>query len=172
MVYAALHVLLIVLLLEIYSRYVRYVPNYLIIIAGISCLFPDIDIIINQWFGVNNVWFLHGHVMHSIWFPIVFFLITFLLYLFKKRRLAIIALVFSIGAFTHLLLDCFGGGPRFLYPFSMVKLCPTIIPWTRFQELDAIWICVWLIISYILIYRNRRMPPSKKQEKSCLKSLK
>lgn len=160
---AVTHIILPLVLTDIYRDYIikkKFNLRY-VLIAGLSGLLPDIDILI-AWilrlFSNVGVSDLHRTITHTIWFPL-FFLILFLLTknynpkFIKKQKLKLnyIFLAVSFGTLTHILLDLsFAGSVLIFYPFSEFAIGLNLIPLgyfqgTFFQGLDAILITLWLI---------------------------
>jgi len=90
-----------------------------IIIFMLFSLFPDIDEIkskisqkIKPLAWIINFFLGHRGLMHSIWIPIILYL---LLFIFNIN----IAIAASFGYLSHLLLDCFTvQGIRLLWPYK------------------------------------------------------
>ncbi len=132
-----------------------------VLIAGLAGIIPDLDIA--AFFVLNFFGFtfeqVHKTFTHSIFIPLLFFLLFLLLKNRKielgrhKLKLSIIFLMFAIGSFMHLILDTLFG-PAFapFYPFSkliigidLVGYLPHALQSLAIPSLDAILLIVWLI---------------------------
>ena len=116
MALAVTHVLLVVVLLDIFRHYVfgkKKFPRYLIVVGGIAGLLPDIDVplgwLLSIFSGVTID--VHRIFTHSILFVLLFLLVGIILQ-YQRRNLkwAKILYVAAAGWFVHLALDCLYGG--------------------------------------------------------------
>ena len=148
MVFAVTHVILTIVLVDIFRHYLskhkkKYLfPRWYLIVAGIGGLLPDIDIVVN-WFYSNVI---HGD-FHLFWVGLVFFALAALFWKKKKHHVdwGLFFLLLSIGWMFHLFLDCLGGGYKFFLPFSDALFCKEWIPSLYFPHLDAVILLLWLI---------------------------
>src|SRR3989344_70198 len=89
MPYAAAHVILTIVIADIYRDYIakKRFPMIYVLIAGIAGLMPDLDVpaswIFNFIFGTN--YNFHRIYTHSLIYAIVFFFIS-VLFLFAKKE--------------------------------------------------------------------------------------
>ena len=112
--YAVTHILIPIILVDLVRDHVFklkrcYLPNKYILLAGLSGLLPDIDMVYPG---------LHGSVTHSIIFPVAFFLAFLIYYRFKNNRMYKIFLMLFVGFSTHVLLDSTFGRVALFFPFS------------------------------------------------------
>ncbi|MAF13565.1 MAG: hypothetical protein CMI53_01595 [Parcubacteria group bacterium] len=151
MALAVTHVILTIVILDLFRHYVfkkSKFPRYWLVIGGIAGLFPDIDIPLG-WvynFLTGSAITIHGMFTHSIVFPALF-LAAGLIFRYKKNsKWAGICFVISAGWFMHLILDCaFGGYKEFIWPFFIYNFCPQ---WGIHQyaiHIDAVILVLWLI---------------------------
>ncbi|MCK5281960.1 MAG: metal-dependent hydrolase [Nanoarchaeota archaeon] len=154
---AVTHVLLTIILIDLYRDYVtkhkRFFSLEIVLIGGVAGLLPDIDIPLGwimKYFGINIV---HGSVTHTPWFALLFLIPAFIFLNRGNRKSATLYFVISFGVFFHIFLDWFlGGGMHegvmWLYPFSMqaFKLHLTsMIGWKNLPAgIDAILLLGWL----------------------------
>ena len=159
MPYAATHVLLTIILLDLYrdhvTRHKKYFSLHTLLIAGIAGLLPDIDIVL-EWF-VDMVkapsLFLHGYLTHTIIFGLVFLIPGFIFLKKEQHKKAMYFFVITYGVLFHLLLDVvLGGGadkgamlfwPLSLEMFRIHALTSLNIP-NLMISLDAIILLIWL----------------------------
>jgi membrane-bound metal-dependent hydrolase YbcI (DUF457 family) len=125
---AVTHVILTIIALDIYRDYFlvkkklkKLIPLRYIFYGGVAGLLPDIDIPLT-WL-VNNLGIyagdLHRLFTHSIFFPLIFLTISYIFYLNKNNKLAVLFGIFTFGTFFHIFLDyLLSGGVMLLYPLS------------------------------------------------------
>ncbi len=148
---AVTHVILTIVLVDIFRDYLlkKKFPRYIVLIAGIFGLMPDIDIPLSWLYSLitGQYYSFHGGITHSIIIPIIFLLIgLFLWYRKGKRNTRIIFFVVSFAWFFHLLLDCsFGGYSLLLFPFYSGNFCPEFNIQQYASAIDAIILVLWLI---------------------------
>lgn len=157
---AATHIIIPLVIADIYRDYfakkkfnIRYV-----LIAGLAGLLPDVDILIGWFinlFKYCDISQLHRTFTHTLFFPLVFFLLFLLAKTSKskflrkqKLKLDYIFLAIAFGIFTHIALDAVFSGPIQILPNIMFGY--TLIPLDSFQGtffagLDAIILVIWLI---------------------------
>ena len=160
---AATHILVPLVLADIYRDYIaerRFNLRY-VLIVGLAGLLPDIDILIAwviNFFSTVVISEFHRTFTHSIFFPLMFFILflltkTYNSNFFKKQKLKLhyIFLALAFGTFIHLILDAFLSGPIYiLYPLSNLTLglTPSFLATfqgTFYAGLDAILLAAWLI---------------------------
>lgn len=158
MPYAVTHVLLTIIVIDLYRDYItkhrRFFTLHTILIGGIAGLLPDIDIPLG-WalrnFGINII--VHGSFTHTPWFAVLF-LIPGLIFLNRRdKKRAVLYFVISFGVLFHVSLDWFlGGGMQegvmWLFPFSMRAFKFHLMDrfgWTMLAPgVDAIILLAWL----------------------------
>ena len=163
MPYAAAHVIITIVLADIYRDYIskKKFPMIYVLIAGIAGLLPDIDIPISWMFNFvfGTDYNFHRIYTHSLLYAIIFFL-TAILFLFLRKKdykilkwdvpkQAIIMFFFALafGWFMHILLDCAlaADGYLNLIPSIPLKLCPSPFSNNVLQGFDAVILVLWLI---------------------------
>ena len=131
MPYAVTHVLLTIILVDIYRDYFakknkKYFTLHTILVAGIGGLLSDIDVPLN-WlfniFGYTYPLFEHGGITHTPFFGLLFLVPAFILLNKKKHKSSMYFFVLSFGVLLHILLDyVLGGGAHtgimFFWPLS------------------------------------------------------
>ena len=151
MAYAVTHVLLVIILLDLFRHYVfgkRKFPRYLLVVGGIAGLAPDIDIPISWIYNLftNASVNLHGTFTHTLLIPIIFLAVAGILHYQNKMKWAKIFYVIAIGWFFHFVLDCtFGGYKTFFWPIMTGNFCPQWGLQSYAQSIDAIILVVWLV---------------------------
>lgn len=150
MALAVTHVILTILILDLFRHYVfglKRFPRYLLVIGGIAGLIADIDVPITwlyNWFiGSAN---FHGVFSHSIIFPMIFLIAGVIFYYNQKSSWSRICGIISAGLFLHLFLDClFGGYTTFLWPLNIsTGFCPQWGIGSYASGIDAILLVFWL----------------------------
>ncbi len=170
MPHAVTHVLLALIVADIIRDYLtedkREVPLYLVLIAGIAGLLPDIDIIV-YWFMkiVTSVEIseIHRTFSHTLFVPAAFLIIGLATYKMKritKYKISIshVAFFIVLGVIIHLFLDfAISGWIRPFYPINSYPIGLNIVPMgisrTVIPGMDAILLVVWLVHEY----RNHRI---------------
>lgn len=155
---AVTHVVVSIVVVDLFRKYVlkkKDFPLYLILLAGIAGLLPDIDVLVYwilQSFGTASLLAIHRNFTHTLVIPVLFLL--FALIFWKKETVFHIFLVLSAGWTIHVLLDALLSGtmPLF-YPFSSALYGLNLIPFdslsgTFYYGLDAIVLVLWLIYEY------------------------
>ncbi len=105
MCFAVTHILVPIILVDlvrdhVFKKHRRMLPNKYILLAGIAGILPDIDIIIRGVIGT------YSYITHSLVLPIIFFILSFISYKkIEHRKYYKIFLMFSVGFFTHVILD-------------------------------------------------------------------
>lgn len=157
---AVTHVLLTIILVDIYRDYFtkhkKYFTLHLLLIAGIAGLLSDIDIPIN-WllniFGYSIPYLTHGGITHTPLFALIFLVPAFIFLKKGQHKPSIYFFVITFGILFHLFLDYVLGGGAYegimwLWPLStstfklhlLSKISLSNIP----AALDAVILLVWL----------------------------
>ncbi len=156
MPYAVTHVLLTIIILELFRDYFvkdkKKLPLHFVFLGGIAGLFPDIDVLLKWVLEPFGVIIIHGMITHTIFFALIFLVISLIYYGFNKKA-STLFLIFFFGIMFHLALDYLLGGGFYegsmlLYPlsFKMYKLhllISTKIP-NIMAGLDAAILLLWL----------------------------
>ena len=153
MALAVTHVILTIVLLDIFRHYVfgkRNFPRYLLVIGGIAGLLPDLDVIFTWFYHLftNSSLNLHGTFTHSLLFPLAFVVIALVLQYKKNLKYARIFYVIAVGWTLHAFLDCLFLDYRlknFFWPLNLKNFCPN---WGINQysiHIDAIILVLWLV---------------------------
>ena len=165
MPHAVTHVLIALIIADIIRDYIakdkKNVPLYLVLIAGIAGLLPDLDIIV-YWFLriVSSVELseVHRTFSHTLFMPVISFAIGFATIGMKKITkykvsISKIAFFIALGISTHLFLDfLLSGWIRPLYPLSNYMIGMNIVPMelskTVIPGMDAILLVAWIVHEY------------------------
>lgn len=152
---AVMHVLLVIIVLDLFRDYViknkRIIPLHFIFIGGVAGLLPDIDIplfwLINNVIGIQVEWF-HRTFSHSVFFPLIFVVISLAIYRFSKKY-SLLAAIVSFGVTFHLILDFILAGYIMpFYPFNTAAVGLNLISHLGLRDivpgLDAIILILWL----------------------------
>ncbi len=163
MPYAVTHVILTIVIADIYRDYFakRKFPMVYVLIAGIAGLMPDLDIpasgLINLLFGAN--YNFHRIFTHSLLYAMVFFAASTLFFIFGKkeysvfrrkvqnRAVVLFFLAMAFGWLMHVSLDCglSGDGYLNLIPSIPLKFCPHPFSSDVLAGFDAAILVLWLI---------------------------
>jgi len=163
MPYAVAHVILTIVVADIYRDYFakKKFPMIYVLIAGIAGLLPDADIpagwIFNSIFGAD--YSFHRIYTHSLIYAAAFFLAAmavsffakdkckFLKWNVPKQAIVMFLLAASFGWLMHMALDCTvsANGYLNLIPSVPLTLCPH--PWGNdaVAGFDAVILILWLI---------------------------
>lgn len=167
MPYAVTHILVVIILIEIFREYFvkdkKQFPRYYILIAAIGAIIPDLDIAafyILYFFGFT-VEQIHRTFSHSIYVPLILFGVGILISktkiknkeLRKKHmKLPTIFFIFAFGSLVHLILDSLSGTITPLNPlsdfsinFNIFSLFPKAWEELILPTLDGILLFVWII---------------------------
>jgi len=158
---AATHVLLTIIIVDLFRDYViknksKYFTLHTILIAGIAGLLPDVDVPLNwvlKFFGYDVTLLAHGGFTHTILIGLIFLVLGVILFKKGKHKWSTYSYVICFGLFFHIFLDyMLGGGgyngPMLLWPISAQRYSfgflhklnePNI-----FISLDAIILILWL----------------------------
>mgnify|MGYP001394245677 CR=1 FL=1 len=158
---AVTHVLLTIILVDLYRDYVmknhkKLLSMHTLLIAGIAGLLPDIDIMINGFltiFNMGTALLQHGGITHTPLFGLIFLIPGFILWKQNKHKLATICFVITFGILFHIFLDfILGGGAHtgimLFWPISTATFKLHILRQLGMANLpmaiDAIILLVWL----------------------------
>ena len=152
---AVMHVLLAIIVLDIFRDYVvknkKEIPLHFIFIGGVAGMLPDIDIpifwLVNNIMGIQVEWF-HRTFSHSIFFPLIFLILSIALLKFNRRH-SLLSAIISFGITFHLLLDSiFEGYIMPLYPLTSNAVGINLLTSFGLNEIvpgiDAIILILWL----------------------------
>ncbi len=165
MPHAVTHVLIVLILLELYRDHYsnkKAFPIHYVLIGGIAGLLPDLDIAVFyllSFFGytINE---LHRTFSHNLFVPLFFVFLAIPFWKFKNKelgerhlKLRNIFLVIAFGIFMHLVLDALICGSIIpFWPFSsyriginLVKFAPSAWQESILPSLDAAILVLWLI---------------------------
>jgi len=156
MPFAVTHILLSIILVDLYrdyiTKYKKYFTLHTIFIAGVAGLLPDIDIPLNWLLNFFGWEIVHGTITHTPLFGLIFLIPGLFLWHQKKHKTAMYFFVVCFGIFLHISLDYlfkgdYGAGIMFFYPFSYLtyglNLLQNVSP-NFFAGIDAIILLLWL----------------------------
>ena len=163
MPYAVAHVIITIVLADIYRDYFakKKFPMIYVLVAGIAGLLPDLDIpagwAFNLVFGTG--YNFHRIYTHSLFYSAIFFLLGLIFLLIKKDEYKIRRLIFhrkavslfffamSFGWFMHIFLDCAlsADGYLNLIPTIPLTFCPHKFTNDVLAGFDAVILVLWLI---------------------------
>ncbi len=156
MPYAVTHVLLTIILVDLYRDYLakhrKYFTLHTIFIAGLAGLLPDIDIPLNWFLKFFGLSIAHGTITHTPLFGLIFLIPAFILWNKRKHKEAMYFFVICFGVLFHILLDYlftsdYGRSIMFFYPFSSASYSPNLLQNMSsnfFAGIDAIILLLWL----------------------------
>jgi len=165
MPHAVTHVLIAVIVADTIRDHLvknkRKIPLYLVLVAGIAGLLPDVDIMV-YWFlrvvSSVDISEVHRTFSHTLFVPAIFLAIGFATYKLKhitRHRISIsdVAFFAALGVSIHLILDfVLTGWILPFYPFSFYSAGLNLIPqdWqtTIIPGIDAILLVIWLVYEY------------------------
>src|SRR3989338_1519460 len=111
MPFAVTHVLLTIILVDLYRDYIakhrKYFTLHTIFIAGFAGLLPDIDIPLNFFIGMFGFELIHRTITHTILFGLIFLIPGMVLWYHKKHKVAMYFFVTCFGILLHIFLDYF-----------------------------------------------------------------
>lgn len=157
MAHAVTHVLLVIIIVDIFRDYVvkKKFSLYYVYLAGFFALVPDIDLPIGALLGLK----LHGTFTHWIYWPLLAFLLASIFFGYynskirnkdklskkygKYHRYGMVSLFIGIGLISHLILDCAFGGYQFFFPLAF-NYCPQL-----FNEQAAVWTDAVLLLGWL-----------------------
>ncbi len=152
---AVTHVITSIVLVDLFRKYAlkkKNFPLYLIFIAGLAGLLPDIDVPlawILEYFKFTTLHEFHRSFTHTLVIPFAFLIIAFIIWKLWPK-IAHIFFVLSAGWTLHIVLDSiFIGTMAIFYPFSTTLYGLNLIPYdslsgTFYVGLDAIILVLWL----------------------------
>lgn len=163
MPYAVAHVILTIVVADIYRDYFakKKFPMIYVLIAGVAGLVPDLDLpigwVVNIFMGTN--YNFHRIYTHSLAYSIIFLTAAILFLAIKKEKYAILKwkiqksaivmlfLALSFGWFMHIALDCTlaSDGYLNLVPSIPLNFCPHPFSNDVLAGVDAVILIVWLI---------------------------
>lgn len=167
MPYTVTHILVAILLLELFREYVvkdnRKFPRYYILIVAIGAIIPDLDVVayyILYFFGFSFEQ-VHRTFLHTIFIPLIFFLIGLVIYKLKVKNstlgkrhmhLAAIFFILAFGSFIHLILDLLIAGKiAIFWPISNIQVGMDIrgyfpLAWQPIllPSLDTLLLVLWI----------------------------
>ena len=171
MAYAVTHVIVAIVLIDLYRDYIakKKFSTWYVLIGGIAGLLPDIDVPV-QWMASNIVGktiTFHRIWTHSVVFVVSFLIIGILFHLKKNKKLtlpksifkkniwkkisyghiALFFIVVGVGWLTHIVLDCGLAGDYNLtwLPGNPLGFCPHPLSSEHLYGLDAVILILWLV---------------------------
>ncbi len=109
MPFAVTHVLLTMLLVDLYRDYFavhrRLFTMHTVFIAGVGGLLPDIDIPVNWMINFFGLELAHRTITHTFAFALVFLIPAVFLWLSGRHKLSTYFFVVAFGIVFHLFLD-------------------------------------------------------------------
>ncbi len=165
MPYAVTHVLVVLILLELFRDYFvknkKAFPAHYLFIGAIASLSPDLDFIVYYiLYSFNPQIEIHRIFTHNIFIPLIFLGLAGISYKFKSKelgerhlKLRNIFLVIAFSIFIHLILDVIIAGSIIpFYPFSeyliglnLIGLFPLKLQNSILASVDAALLILWLI---------------------------
>ena len=169
---AVTHILFPILLVSLFRDFYlrnkekKNFPLHYVLFAGLGGVLPDIDIIFSIILNLAGIqdWNIHKTFTHSLFLPIIFVLIYFLLKPVHKKakicnltkhklELSKIFLVLAVGISIHIFLDSiFGERAFFFYPILINDYGINLISYLSkdlqnlfFPTLDGILLVIWLV---------------------------
>lgn len=115
---AVTHVLLTIILVDLYRDYItkhkRLFSLHTVLIAGIAGLLPDIDVPLRMMYQLFKaeipILLQHGMLTHTPLFALIFLIPALILWKQGKHKPAVVFFVITFGAMFHLFLDWLIGG--------------------------------------------------------------
>ncbi|MFH0752126.1 MAG: metal-dependent hydrolase [archaeon] len=158
MVNAVAHILVPIILLDIYRNYIakKKFPLFYVVLAGFGGILPDIDVavywILHTLFG-TPLSEVHRTITHTLFIPLLLIIIALIAYKFSKK-FAWGTLAITFGYLIHLPLDfVFIGTIMPFYPISIARYGLNLIPGTEIGStivvgIDAILLTLWIIYDF------------------------
>ena len=163
MPYAVAHVILTIVIADIYRDYIakKKFPMIYVFIAGIAGLLPDLDIpsgwLFNFIFRAD--YNFHRIYTHSLFYAIAFLFIAMAFLFLRKEKYKVLRwdvpkqafvmffLAMAFGWFMHIGLDCMlaADGYLNLIPSIPLKFCPHPFSNMALAGFDAIILVLWLM---------------------------
>ncbi|MBI2134685.1 metal-dependent hydrolase [Candidatus Woesearchaeota archaeon] len=156
MPFAVTHVLLAIIAVDLYRDYFakhkKYFTLHTVFIAGFAGLLPDIDIPLNWILNLFGAEIVHRTITHTPLFGLIFLIPAFILWSYKKHKIALYFFVTTFGILLHLFLDYTfvvdaAGGIMFFYPFSTAVYGLNLlqnVSVNMFAAMDAAILLLWL----------------------------
>lgn len=154
MAYAVTHVLLSVILVDLYRDYIakshkKLFTIHTVFLAGLGGLLPDIDIPLGWFLNFFGISLLHRTYTHTLAFALLFLIPGIILWLKRKHRSAVYFFVIAFGIVLHLIIDMLftgpGGGVMLLWPLSSYEFHSLInVPVTLAAGIDSVILLFWL----------------------------
>src|SRR3989338_712505 len=160
MPFAVTHVLFAIIAVDLYrdyfSRHKKYFTLHTMFIAGFAGLLPDIDILMGYFLNFLNVEFANRTITHTPFFGLIFLVPAFILWHYKKHKIAMYFFVTTFGILSHILLDYvlttdYSAGIMLFYPFSNAAFeigllgNLTILQIVKiYAAVDAVILLLWL----------------------------
>ncbi len=157
---AVTHVLLTIIIVDLYRDYVtkhkKYFTLHTVFLAGLGGLLPDLDVPLNwifSTFGYQSELLKHGGIFHTPFFGLIFLVPAIILLYKKKHKFSTYFFVISFGIFLHIFLDfVLGGGAHngvmMLWPLSSAGYKIHLLNIFGLSNLpaaiDAIILLLWL----------------------------
>jgi membrane-bound metal-dependent hydrolase YbcI (DUF457 family) len=154
---AVTHVLLTIIVIDLYRDYVtkhkKFFSLHAVLIGGIAGLIPDIDILLKLVLQNFGIYIEHGGITHTPWFMMLFFIPGLIFINRRDYKKATLMFIISFGVLFHIFLDYFLGGGMFegimwFYPISMHTFKIHLFYWIDADNMpilvDAIILIVWL----------------------------
>jgi|GEM_PF-5795774 len=107
------------------------VPSFWFIIIALAGILPDL---LKPHLFVTE----RTSLSHSIFFPL-FFLLIYLILRIAKIKFGVYFLLFSVGAFLHLILDMISGVVFIFYPLSEFTFNESILFPAHIRKISGIW---------------------------------
>lgn len=167
MPYATTHILVAIILIEIFREYViknnKKFPRYYILIAAIGAIIPDLDVAgyyVLSFFGFTLEQ-IHRTFFHTIFIPLILFFMGIFFWKFEikhkefaKRHITLPTTFFILSAMSllHLILDfTLAGSVMLFYPFleysigfNLIEIFPEAWKEIILPTLDAILLLFWI----------------------------
>lgn len=162
MPFAAAHVLVPIIILELFRDYAmggkikKIITSKFVFLAGVAGLLPDLDMPLFsalELFGYKiETGVGHRLFFHNIWIPLSFLgFFVIMHFIFKKEKFGKVFLILSFGFSVHLILDAVIIGYIMpLFPLSTVEVGLNLSrfiplnPTTIMASLDALLLLFWL----------------------------
>jgi len=160
MPFAVTHVLLTIILVDLYrdyiTKYKKYFSLHTLLIAGVAGMLPDIDVPLGWFLNFFGIELLHRTITHTPLFGLIFLIPAFILWRQKKNKIAMYFFVATFGILFHIFLDFLISpdidvGIMLFYPLSTVIFEVSLLgnlsiiqTMRLFAGIDAIILLLWL----------------------------
>jgi len=157
MAFAVTHVLLTIILVDLYRDYItknkKYFTIHTLFVAGVAGLLSDIDIPISQiitYLGYSPGLLSHGGITHTVFFGLIFLIPAFILLFKKNHKKSVYFFVISFGILFHLFLDVIVNEGSYMLFWPLTSNTYSIFPLMGFvfngvqAPLDAVILLLWL----------------------------